>query len=67
MNRYPTRIRLSDPHDWVHRTSKAALALLGLATGALHRVGELAANQSKFAGTSDQVTRLARVNAAEID
>jgi len=32
-----------------------------------HRVGELAANQSKLAGTSDRVTRLAKVNAAELD
>jgi hypothetical protein len=31
-----------------------------------HRVGELAANQSKFAGTSDRITRLAQVNAAEM-
>jgi hypothetical protein len=31
-----------------------------------HRVGELAANQSKLAGTSDRVTRLAQVNAAEM-
>jgi hypothetical protein len=31
-----------------------------------HRVGELAASQSKLAGTSDRVSRLAQVNAAEL-
>jgi hypothetical protein len=51
VNRYPTRIRLGDPHDWVHRVSKAGLALLGLATGALQRVG-------CFAGREDMSTGL---------
>jgi hypothetical protein len=31
-----------------------------------HRIGELAENQTKLAGTSDRVTRLAQVNAAEV-
>jgi hypothetical protein len=31
-----------------------------------HRVGELAVSQTKLAGTADQITRLAQVNAAEM-
>ena len=40
--------------------------LTGQLDAVAHRVGELAANQSKLVATSDRVARLAQVNAAEI-
>jgi hypothetical protein len=40
--------------------------LSGQLDAVVHRMDELAANQTKFAGTSDRVTRLAQVDAAEM-
>ena len=50
VNRYPTRIRLADRHDWLHLVSKATLAMLGLATGALDRAACFAGREDMSQG-----------------
>lgn len=50
VNRYPTRIRLADRHDWLHLVSKATLTLLGFLTGATDRVGCFAGREDVSQG-----------------
>jgi glycosyltransferase involved in cell wall biosynthesis len=50
VNRYPTRIRFADRHDWLHLVSKAWLTLLGYLTGALDRVGCFAGREDLSQG-----------------
>jgi glycosyltransferase involved in cell wall biosynthesis len=50
VNRYPTRIRFADPHDWVHLVAKATLTVLGYLTGGLDRVGCFAGREDVSQG-----------------
>lgn len=50
VNRYPTRIRFADRHDWMHLVGKTTLTLLGLLTGALDRVGCFAGREDLAQG-----------------